>query len=213
MNILLIDDHQLFAESLVFVLTGMPEIDMVKTAVNPQGLLRDIAALTHYDLILVDLEMPGISGSSFLKALKTQNCDVRVAVLSGVEALAQIEQAMQLGARGFLPKSLTSAELQRAVRSILNGERFLPDEYAGRINLNLNESADSACSSYHPKVGPRQLEVLDLIKQGQANKEIALVLGVSESAVKAHVSILFGALGVKTRTACVQSAVEQGLLG
>ena len=211
-KLLILDDHRLFIDGLQLVLQGMPEIAQVDTSTSAQALLDDANSLLQYQLILVDLHMPGIDGFAFLKAVSARELNIKVAVLSGVQALIDIEKAMHLGARGFIPKSSSALVLQAAVRTILQGQRYLPEDVAGRIDLNLSAEKKPLLSGHHTKIGERQLEVLELLKQGQTNKQIALTLDVTESAIKSHVSILFNALGVKTRTACVQSAVDSGLI-
>lgn len=211
-KILILDDHRLFIDGLKLVLNAMPDIAQIDTAFSAQSLLDDVSVLSGYKLILADLQMPGLDGFDFLKAVSVRNLDLRIAILSGVQSMTDIEKAMQLGACGFVPKNVTASVLQHAVRCMLRGEIYLPEELAGRINLNLSSCAKLTSTGYHSKIGPRQIEVLELLKQGQTNKQIALVLNISESAIKSHVSILFHSLGVNTRTACVQAGVETGLI-
>ncbi|RBP53780.1 response regulator [Arenicella xantha] len=208
-RVLIIDDHKLFADGLKLILHSAQEIAEVDIASDAFVLLSDKEKLLSYDLVLIDLHMPRFSGFGFLTALKTQSLPVNVAVISGTEKKSEIERAILLGARGFIPKDSESVELNQAVAQLLSGKRYLPQQWLGEIDWLPPETKETVKS--HP-LTVRQLQVLELMRDGMQNKQIALILGVSTSSVKGHIELLFKNLNVNNRTACVQAAREARLI-
>lgn len=208
-RVLIIDDHKLFADGLRLILQGTQSLSDIDIANDAFVLLSDKDRLLRYDLVLIDLHMPRFSGFGFLTALKTQALPVNVAVISGTEKKSEIERAILLGARGFIPKETDSAELQLAVSQLLSGKRYLPRQWCGEVDWLPPESKETVKS--HP-LTVRQLQVLELMRDGMQNKQIALILGVSTSSVKGHIELLFKNLNVNNRTACVQAARDARII-
>lgn len=208
-KILLIDDHKLFVDGLVMILESSNNNFVVDSCNNAQKALMDTQSLSSYDLILIDLYMPRFSGFSFLSAMRAQAMNVIVAVISSSEKKFEIERALGLGAQGFIPKESSSNEFIYAAQQLLENKRYLPMSWLGEIDWKV----DSDDKSDMPEVlTKRQIEVLELIRDGLQNKQIALVLGISASSVKGHVEQLFKKLSVNNRTSCVQIAQEMRLI-
>ena len=208
-KILLIDDHKLFADGLVMILESSGNNFTVDTCNDIQNLLVSGEKLSAYDLILVDLHMPKLSGFSFLSAIKTQSIGVVVAVISGSEEQHEIERALALGAQGYIPKESSSEEFIYAARQLLQNNRYLPMHWLGEIDWTVDCYDESLMSEV---LTSRQIQVLELMRDGLQNKQIALVLGISVSSVKSHVEQLFKKLKVNNRTSCVQIAQERNLV-
>lgn len=220
LEILLLDDHELFAEGLAKVLSSRDQ--KLKMTISSSG----AAALEHivtssnvsgqktiYDAILVDLDLPDMSGADFIKSLRSRQMQTPTIVISGTTDLGEIQRAFDAGASGFVPKSSGSDMVVAAIRAVLAGDTYLPDEYWPRINVISNEPNDKGEKSTNLfPVSPRQREVLSLLERGYSNARIASILNISVATVKTHLIALFRALDVSTRTECVRIARAQKLL-
>jgi DNA-binding NarL/FixJ family response regulator len=216
-KILIIDDHQLVADGLAMILSRVSEQVTISTSYSVRSALADDTILKQQDLILVDLHMPTIDGFSFLKALAHRKITVPTVVISGVEERSDIQKALQLGACGFIPKELPSAQMLYGLRRVLSGHRYLPEHLADFLQLSGREKAAQLESQAEtdqgaPQIRERQLDVLELMYRGHSNSDIASILGISESTVKSHVSTLFRAFGVTNRTACVRAGLASNLI-
>lgn len=220
LEILLIDDHELFAEGLAKVLSsrdselvmtisasGAAALDNVIKAAQPTG------QKVHYDVVLVDLDLPDMSGADFIKSLRSRHIQIPTIVISGTTDLREIQRAFDVGACGFVPKSSGSEVVIAAIRSVLAGDSYLPDEYWSRINTisELPKETGGADNSLFI-VSPRQQEVLALLERGYSNARIASILNISVATVKTHLIALFRALNVNNRTECVRTARAHKLL-
>lgn len=208
-KILIVDDHLLFADGLKLLLSQLGNVE-ISVVSDVQKVLNDTQKLKSFALIAIDLHMPGMDGFSFLNAVRKQKLALRVVVISGTENQTEIEQAIALGAKGYIPKDSSTDEMLHGIKIVLEGSRYLPEKWEAQINWL--EKQDGADQLGPGKIGPRQLEVLGLMRDGLRNKQIGLVLGVSESAVKSHVEILFRDLHVQNRTACVLEGIRLGLV-
>lgn len=208
-NVLIIDDHKLFADGLALILSGLGESINILVSNDAAESLADKQLMSSVDLALIDLHMPRFNGFAFLTAVATQWRCLTVAVISGSEKPAEIERSLKLGALGFIPKNSDSGEMLVAVTKLLSGERYLPAHWDGKINWvapELEVSIDLG------KITERQRQVISLMRDGLQNKNIALALGISVSSVKGHIELLFKNLNVNNRTACVQAARDAMLI-
>lgn len=214
-KILVIDDHQLFADGLQLLLAQLPGAANISTFGDAQAVLEQPSLWQDADLIIIDLHIPHFSGFSFLQALQTVVNAPPIVVISGVENRSEIERALALGARGFIPKESGAQEMLNGVSQALQGQRYLPARWIGKIDWPTSAGdaqPGSATISPSTNIGPRQQQVLRLLQDGLQNKQIALVLGVSVSTVKSHTQMLYRTLNVTNRTAAIKAATELGLL-
>lgn len=211
LSILVIDDHPLFLDGIKLGLESLPErhYDIMTLASTPQA-LRWFQHQRDVDLILCDLKMPDINGIEFIQHLFRLDIWIPIAIISASENPLDIANALDAGAAGFINKSSDRLALDRAIQTIMAGERYVPISYAARDSLNAGKSPLSITDTLG--ITPRQLEVLNLIEQGFRNKDICERLGIAESTVKSHTKALFQALNVDNRTACVRAAQQLGLL-
>ncbi len=207
-KLLIVDDHTLFADGLSLILQTSKNQIVSVVANSATQILNDTEKLVQYDLVLIDLHMPSLDGFSFLSAIRSQNLAVNVAVISGTESKMEIERALLLGANGFIPKDSPSNEMIHAVNQLLGGNRYLPAAWLGQIDFIVGDSS----SNLPAVMTDRQRQVLELMQEGLQNKQIALVLGLSVSAVKGHIEKLFKLLSVNNRTACVRTAREREII-
>lgn len=210
MKFLIVDDHPLFAEGIQFVLEPLFSGSQCQIANSAEEALEHVAT-EQYDLVLIDLNMPGIDGLSLLQALGKRNLSIPFAVLSSVEDLQKIRQALDNGASGFIPKAFGKEELHLALRVILDGETFIPEAIAWQLN---RIRADKITTSQYDDLGisQRQHEVLVLLSKGLTNKQMATTLFITEDTVKFHTRNLFRMLRASNRTDCVSRARQRGLL-
>lgn len=198
---LIADDHELFRSGLKQLLVDVLSAEDVREA---ETLDQAIDMLTNDgagDLILVDLRMPGMNGAEALSALRDGFPDAKVAVVSAWEERAEIIAALGAGVHGYIPKSLSSSEIGAAIRSILDGNIFVPPTL-GRRDPG---STPRPVASIDPgdKLTVRQKEVLTELLKGQASKEIARSLDIAEGTVKIHLAAIYRALGVRTRAEAI----------
>lgn len=199
MKILIADDHALFLSGLSLILQGLVPDAVIDTADSYGSLLS--AAKKKYNLILLDVAMPGGQLKPTLQELVHLQPNVPIVLLSAITDKKLIAEALHIGAKGFIPKTSSSSLLMNALKLILDGGTYLPSEL-------LNDTADSSGDqvSLDTALTPRQIDVLKLLSLGKSNKEIALLLKLSEGTVKLHVTAILRALDVSNRTEAVIKA-------
>jgi DNA-binding NarL/FixJ family response regulator len=206
-RIIIVDDHPLFRAALRQTLaSGDPSIE-VEEAGDLAGLNAALETDRDCDLVLLDLNMPGVRGFSGLLLLRAQYPDVPVAIISAVEDGAVIRRAFELGASGYLHKSVGPPEIRRAIETVLSGEVFVPE------GIDIASDDDhSALMRRLSTLTPQQVRVLMMLSDGLMNKQIAYELSISEATVKAHVSAILQKLDVDSRTQAVIAAarIEEG---
>ena len=200
-RLLLVDDHFVVRSGLVASLEL--EDDFKVVAQTDRG--EDITALYREhlpDVVLMDVQLGGISGLEATEILLRECPLARVLIFSTFAKDEEIHRALKVGALGYLQKSASRPELVEAIRAVAVGESFLPAEIAKRMQELTSE----------PVITPREREILTLITRGNANKEIAATLHISEDTVKQHVSRIFWKLKVKDRAEATAVGLKKGLV-
>jgi DNA-binding NarL/FixJ family response regulator len=212
MNVLLIDDHALFREGLKFLLRSLDAALEVDEAGDCAKALEH-AASRNYDLVLLDLKMPGVAGLDALAALRDAIPAAPLVVLSGEDNPGVVRAAIERGAMGFIPKSSTPEVLIQALRLVLARGVYLPPAVldAARAPASVAPHGSAMEDMVLPGLTPRQMDVLRCVIQGKSNKVIARELDVSEGTVKAHLSSVLRALDASNRTEAVYAAAKLGL--
>ena len=200
------DDHALFRTGLKLLLGDGCGPAAIREAASVAELRDLLDADSAVDLVVVDLFMPGMNGGTTLRELRTAFPGLRFVVLSGSEERQHVLDALAAGAFGYIPKSLDPAAMIAAFQQILNGGIYAP-------TLLLTEPASAPEPALAPvdaqvlaTLTPRQCDVLRLLGKGQANKEIARALDISEGTVKIHLAAIFRLLDVRNRTEAVLKA-------
>ena len=201
---LVVDDHPLFLDALKVAIECAYPGAKVLEASSIEAAGRIIAEHRTFDLVLLDLSMPGTSGFDGLLELRSQYPQLPIVIVSAHEDPRVVHEAMTLGASGFIPKSVRKAELTEAIRTAMSGGEVLPAGY--------RPPADSVATrcDLAARLGTltrQQLRVLQMLRQGKLNKQIAHELAVGETTVKAHVSEILRKLNVYSRT---KAAIEVG---
>lgn len=200
LKILHADDHALFREGMSYLLTQLDaELELLGSNTLPQALELS-SAHPDLDMILLDLNMPGMNGTAALQTLWQHNPATPVVVLSGSENPRDVEASLDQGAAGYIPKSSPSKTLLNALDVVLNGGIYAP-----RLPRRTNDLPPAELTE-------RQQQVLALLAEGWPNKLIARKLFITEATVKGHVSSILNALDVSNRTQAVAKAQTIGLL-
>ena len=199
---LIADDHPLFRGALRQILDDHFNGAEAVECGNFDEVVSAIQSDRNMDLILLDLTMPAVQGFSGLIYLRSQYPDVPVVVVSAREEPGVVRRCISFGASGFIPKSLDPATMADAIKQVLDGEVWYPEDNAAEEEHDeLADLADRMSS-----LTPQQMRVLMMLGQGLLNKQIAYELSVSEATVKAHVSAILQKLNVDSRTQAVIAA-------
>jgi DNA-binding NarL/FixJ family response regulator len=203
-RILIVDDHAVVRQGLRMFLELDDDLDIVGEAENgAMGL--ELARELHPDVVLMDLLMPVMDGLKAIEAIRSELPDIEVIALTSVLEDASVVGAVKAGAIGYLLKDTQSEELRRAIKAAAAGQVQLSPEAAARLvrEVRAPESPEALTE--------RETDVLKLLAQGKANKEIAAELTIGEKTVKTHVSNILMKLGVQSRTQAALYAAQIGL--
>jgi DNA-binding NarL/FixJ family response regulator len=204
-RILITDDHGVVRQGLRMFLSLEPDLEVVGEASNGREAVA-MARELRPDVVLMDLLMPVMDGIEATEAIRSEMPDVEVIALTSVLEDTAVSGAVRAGAIGYLLKDTDAEELKRAIQAAAEGRVHLAPEAAARLmrEVRAPESPE--------ELTEREAEVLRLVARGQANKQIASSLFVSEKTVKAHVSSILMKLGVQSRTQAALHAVRTGLV-
>jgi two-component system, NarL family, nitrate/nitrite response regulator NarL len=207
MNVLLVDDHPLFRAGLRSMLERM-EADVRVTEVESceAGLALGERAGSGFDLILLDLALPGMNGIEGIARFRARFATTPVVIVSASFAAPHVKQALDAGAQGFIPKSTPPDVLMSALRLIFSGGVYVP--------ASVMQGMDAAPprEDASPNLTTTQSRVLVLMARGHSNKAIGNELDISDNTVRAHVSAILRALHVTNRTEAVSIALKHGLV-
>lgn len=201
-RLLVVDDHPVVRDGLVSILhEGEPDLEVVGEAGDGKEAVVLWRTLRP-TVTIMDLQLPGQTGVEAIQAIRREDPEARILVLTTFDGDADIQRALEAGARGYLLKSVRRAILIEAVRAVAAGKRYLPPATAAR----LVEAMESE------RLTPRELDVLKLLAEGQRNREIADALGLAEPTVKIHVNNLLRKLEAKDRTEATIIALKRGMI-
>ncbi|HSR24069.1 MAG TPA: response regulator transcription factor [Candidatus Eisenbacteria bacterium] len=206
-RVLLVDDHLVVRRGLRAFLQLQPDIEVVGEAGGGEAAVA-AAAAGRPDVVLMDLVMPEGDGVAAIRALAAASPGLRVLVLSSFADDERVFAAMQAGAAGYLLKDVQPDALADAIREVNQGRPALHPDVAARLMRRVADPAGAAVEH----LTQREREVLQLVVEGYANKQIARRLGIAEKTVKTHVSSILQKLGVADRTAAAVLAIRQGLV-
>ena len=208
-NFLVVDDHPLFLEALQLAIHSAYPDAMIVEATSIATAKAEIAARRNFDLVLLDLCMPGTRGFEGLIELRTLHPKLPVVIVSALEDSRIVHEAMTCGAAGFIAKSVRKAELAASIRDVMAGSIALPQGYQPPAGDPVSTQAANMARRF-ASLTPQQQRVLQMLRQGMLNKQIAHELDVGETTVKAHVSEILRKLNVASRT---QAVIEMSKIG
>ncbi|OBY80781.1 DNA-binding response regulator [Paenibacillus sp. KS1] len=211
-NVLIVDDHLVVREGLKFMIETNDNFQVVGEAENGLETLRLLESLTP-DVILMDLNMPQMSGLETMKELKERNFDIPVVILTTYNEDELMISGLELGAKGYLLKDTGRDHLFRTIESAVRGDTLLQPEIMERVFAARNRGHDERDPSTEQTVlSEKERIVLQAIARGYRSKEIAGDMGISERTVKAHLTSIYNKLGVNSRSQAVAVAVERGII-
>jgi two-component system NarL family response regulator len=211
--VFLVDDHQMWRQLLRLQLDLEPDLHVVGEAATGGEAVEAVAELAP-DLVLLDLDLGGRSGLSYVGQLHEAAPSARILVLSGTDKVEDMVEAFRAGAIGFLSKQHPVEEFPSALRAVHAGQSLLPPEAASAVLSAFREDAKPSAPAQIATAGlsARELEVLNLLARSMSNREIASELFISENTVKNHVSNVLSKLEARTRVEAVTSALSTGLI-
>ena len=208
-RVLIADDQTLFRTGLARLLDEDPRVEVVGQAVDGADVVKRAAAL-HPDVILMDLKMPNLDGTEATRRIVAEHPEIKVLILSTFDADSYVLQALRAGASGYVLKDSQPDAIVSSILAVINGERVMANAVANRV-LDMLTGTTSP-KQFYDGLTAREVEILKLLAAGQANKQIARRLHISEKTVRNHVSHMYEKLGIYDRSQAVLYAVRKGLI-
>lgn len=209
-HVLIADDHPLFRKGLRALLSATPDIDIVGEATTGQEAV-ELAAELQPDVILMDLQMPGINGVEATRQILHTSPHIRILVVTLFEDDASVFTALRAGARGYVLKDAQEEEMLRAIRAVGSGEAIFSPVVATRLIDYFAMPRPNIAQELFPTLTEREREILQLIARGSSNSDIAKYLSLSGKTVSNYISNIFGKLQVTDRAQAVIRARDAGL--
>ncbi|MES9812626.1 MAG: two-component system response regulator NarL [Candidatus Thiodiazotropha sp.] len=209
-TVLTIDDHPLFRKGVSDLIDMDDTLELVGEAANgPDGLV--VAKQFNPDLILLDINMKGMNGLETLKAIREQEIDSRVLMLTVSDNEEDVLTALRLGADGYLLKDMEPEDILKSIRKAVKGSLVISEHLTQLLAKALREDDKLKVKDPITSLTAREKEILQCIAQGQSNKQIANVLNISEGTVKVHVKHLLKKLNLHSRTEAAVWALKEGI--
>lgn len=208
-KIMITDDHSMVREGLKNLLELDGDIEVISEAVDGVDCLEKLKTVTP-DVLLLDINMPNKNGLEVLKSLKANKSKVKVLILTVHNEIEYLMKAVDIGINGYILKDAESAELKKAILSIVNGENYIQPSLIPTLNSKMIERNKD--EGKIESLTKRELEVLKLLAVGMYNKEVAEKLNISERTVKNHVSNIFKKLEVTDRTQAAVFAIRNNMI-
>ncbi len=210
-TVALADDHVLFRQALRHLLDTEEDISVVGEASDGRA-IQTLVEEHQPDVILMDINMPGIDGVTATRELKSQLPDVRIIILTMFSEDGHVIRAVRAGADAYLLKNSESSRVVDAIRAVFRGESIIEPQLASKLLSEFRRVSDVSEEESVGGLSNREMDLLRLVASGMSNKEIAQHLSLAESTVKNRLSLLFDKLGVSDRTQAAIYALSHGLI-
>jgi DNA-binding NarL/FixJ family response regulator len=199
-RILTVDDHPLLRKGIAALVNAEPDMKLVAEASNGQEAIEKFHS-HRPDLILMDLQMPGVNGIEAIDRILKEDSGAKIIVLTTYSGDAQVLRALKTGARAYILKRQVHRELLETIRAVHAGQKRIPSELAAELLIDGREG-----------LTPREVDVLQLVAEGRANKEIAEHLSIGEASVKSHVANILSKLRANDRAHAVAISLKRGII-
>jgi two-component system NarL family response regulator len=200
-RVLCVDDHRVMLDGLALLIGRQPDMEVVASATDGDGAIATYAAVRP-DVTLMDLQLPRTNGLEAIRRIRSGDATARIVVLTMYQGDEDIYRALEAGAATYLLKDALSDELVDTIRRVDGGDVALPPEVEAQLEHRRQQ----------PSLTPREVEVVRLITEGLRNKEIAVMLGISEQTAKVHVKNILAKLRVNDRSAVISVAARRGIV-
>ena len=200
-RVMCVDDHRMILEGLALVISRQSDMTVVATATSGEEAVT-MFRRRRPDITLMDLQLPAMTGLEAIRAIRQDEPEAKIVVLTMFHGDEDIYRALHAGASTYLLKDMISDELIRTIRDVHKGTHALD----ASLQLRLEERAA------RPVLTPREVEIMQRVSVGMRNKEVAAALGISEDTVQVHVRNIYAKLGVNDRTAAVTVALQRGII-
>ena len=208
-RVLVVDDQTLFRTGLTSLLSEDSRVDVVGQAVDGADAVKQATKLKP-DVILMDIKMPNLDGIEATRQIVEAVPGIKVLILTTFETDSQVIQALKAGASGYVLKDSSAAAIVSSIVAVMSGERVMASAVANRVLEMLTGTATP--KEFYDGLTNREIEILKLLANGMANKQIAFRLKISEKTVRNHVSNMYEKLGIYDRSQAVLYAVKKGLV-
>ena len=208
-RVLVVDDQNLFRSGLVRLLEADSRVQVVGQAVDGLDVIKKVASLKP-DVILMDLKMPNLDGIEATRRVVAEHPQVKILILTTFETDSYVLQALRAGASGYVLKDAQIDSIVSSILAVISGERVMASAVANRVIDML--SGNSTPKEFYDGLTAREVEILKLIAMGQANKQIARRLDISDKTVRNHVSNMYEKLHIYDRSQVVLYGVRKGLV-
>jgi len=208
-KVMIVDDHNLVREGLKAVFSQGDEIEVIGEAGSGEEAIEMVDKVKP-DVILMDISMPGMNGIQATKLIRDKHPDAKIVILTMLDQEGYVYEAIKAGATGYMLKSTSSDELVNAIQTVNEGKALLHPDATAQLLKEFVTLAENKAKDYG--LSNREMEVLQLLSEGNTNKEIAKALWISEQTVKTHVAHIFDKLGTSDRTETVARALRSGLV-
>src|ERR1700752_333777 len=200
-RILSVDDHPLLREGIAVIIENQPDMVLIAQAATGQDAIQQFRQ-NQPDVTLMDLRLPDISGIDALIAIRAENPEACVVMLTTFEGDVEIQRALEAGARGYMLKTTPARELVEVIRQAHAGKKRIPADVAAHLAEHMGDET----------LTPREAEVLRYLAEGNRNKDIGELLLISEETVKVHIKHIMEKLGANDRTQAVAIGVRRGII-
>ena len=217
MKLLIADDHTLFRDALVQYIERAKQGCEITVTKDFEEAYAHLKSDPDYDLVILDLRMPGMNGMNGFEKLRKEFPKIKAALMSGIAENEDVKAAKDLGACAYFPKTLSGAALVSAIQDVMNGEKYIPeleggDGYMPAYYADMVKQQSTLPKNDQVNLTPRETEVLSYLAQGVSNKEIANAMGLQVVTVKLHVRGICRKLDANNRTQAALKATQIGLV-
>jgi DNA-binding NarL/FixJ family response regulator len=208
-RVVVVDDQTLFRSGLTSLLAADERVEVVGQAVDGADAVKQVAKLKP-DVVLMDIKMPNVDGIEATRQVTELVPGIKVLILTTFETDSQVIQALKAGASGYVLKDSSASAIVSSIVAVMSGERVMASAVANRVLEMLTGTATP--KEFYDGLTNREIEILKLLANGMANKQIAYRLKISEKTVRNHVSNMYEKLGIYDRSQAVLYAVRKGLV-